>query len=116
MIPFGLTGLVSQEYWSGHPIPSPGDLPNPGIELVFPALQVDSLPAELCISHGAGKTTLSRGFYKYSIPCLFKNNLTFMIKTVSKGGTKENNLNLVKGIYQTIAVDIIDIILRINSC
>ena len=41
-----------------------------------------------------------------------KNNLTFMIKTVSKGGTKGNNLNLVKGTYQTIAVDIIDIILR----
>ena len=41
-----------------------------------------------------------------------KNNLTVMIKTVSKGGTKGNNLNLVKGIYQTIAVDIIDIILR----
>ena len=31
-------------------------------ELVFPALQVDYLPAELCISHGVGKTTLSRGF------------------------------------------------------
>ena len=36
-----------QEYWSGLPFPSPGDLPNPGIEpssLVSPALQVDSLP------------------------------------------------------------------------
>ena len=28
-------------------IPSPGDLPNPGIELGSPALQADSLPAEL---------------------------------------------------------------------
>jgi len=27
-----------QEYWSGLPFPSPGDLPDPGIELVFPAL------------------------------------------------------------------------------
>ena len=34
------------EYWHGYPIPSPGDLPNPGIELRSPALQVDSLPAE----------------------------------------------------------------------
>ena len=34
------------EYWSGWPFPSPGDLPNPGIELRFPALQADSLPAE----------------------------------------------------------------------
>ena len=34
------------EYWSGQPFPSPGDLPNPGIEPVSPALQVDSLWAE----------------------------------------------------------------------
>ena len=30
-----------QEYWSGLPFPSPGDLPNPGIEHGSPALQVD---------------------------------------------------------------------------
>ena len=35
------------KYWSGQPIPSPGDLPDPGIELRSPALQVDSLPSEL---------------------------------------------------------------------
>ena len=34
------------EYWSGLPFPSPGDLPNLGIEPRSPALQVDSLPAE----------------------------------------------------------------------
>ena len=33
-----------QEYWSGLPFPSPGNLPHPGIELRSPALQVDSLP------------------------------------------------------------------------
>ena len=33
-------------YWSGLPFPSPGDLPNPGIEPRSPALQTDSLPAE----------------------------------------------------------------------
>ena len=37
----------TQEYLSGYPIPSPGDLPNPGIELESPALQADSLPTEL---------------------------------------------------------------------
>ena len=36
-----------QEYWSGLPFPSPGDLPDPGIELRSPALQADSLPSEL---------------------------------------------------------------------
>ena len=35
-----------QEYWSGLPFPSPGDLPNPGIEPRSPALQANSLPSE----------------------------------------------------------------------
>ena len=35
-----------QEYWSGLPFPSLGDLPNPGIELGSPALQADSLSSE----------------------------------------------------------------------
>ena len=37
-----------QEYWSELPCPSPGDLPNPGIEPVSPSLQADSLS----LSHG----------------------------------------------------------------
>ena len=37
-------GFSRQEYWSGLPFPSPGDLPNPEIKPVSPALQVDSLP------------------------------------------------------------------------
>ena len=42
-------GFPRQEYWSGLPFPSPGDLPNPGIvpaSFASSALQVDSLPAE----------------------------------------------------------------------
>ena len=35
-----------QEYWSGLPFPSLGDLPNPGIKPVSPALQENSLPTE----------------------------------------------------------------------
>ena len=35
-----------QEYWSGLPFPSPGDLPDPGIEPGYPALQADALPSE----------------------------------------------------------------------
>ena len=35
------------EYWSGQPFPSPGNLPIPGIKPRSPALQADSLPAEL---------------------------------------------------------------------
>ena len=39
-------GFSRQEYWNGLPFPSPGDLPNPGIELGSPVLQADSLPSE----------------------------------------------------------------------
>ena len=37
-------GFSRQEYWSGLPFPSPGDIPGSGIEPVSPALQADSLP------------------------------------------------------------------------
>ena len=38
--------LPRQEYWNGEPLPSPGNLPKPGIEPWSPSLQVDSLPSE----------------------------------------------------------------------
>ena len=40
-------GFSRQEYWIGLPFPSPGNLPNPGIEPSSPTLQAESLPAEL---------------------------------------------------------------------
>ena len=40
------TGFSRQEYWSGLPFPSPGDLPDPGIEPRSPALQADALTSE----------------------------------------------------------------------
>ena len=39
-------GFSRQGYWSGLPFPSPGDLPNPGIEPGSLALQADALPSE----------------------------------------------------------------------
>ena len=39
---------AAQKHWSGQPIPSPRDLPDPGVS---PELQVDSLPAELLAGH-----------------------------------------------------------------
>ena len=38
-------GISKQEYWSGLPFPTPGDLPT-GINPEAPALQADSLPSE----------------------------------------------------------------------
>ena len=40
-------GFSRQRYRSGLPSPSPGDLPNPGIEPGSPALQADALPSEI---------------------------------------------------------------------
>ena len=39
-------GFSRQEYWSGLPFPSPGDLPDPGIEPRSPSLQADALTSE----------------------------------------------------------------------
>ena len=52
--------------WSGLPFPSPGDLPDPGIELGSATLQVDSLPSEppgKCL-HTAMKTQHNRKYDK----------------------------------------------------
>ena len=48
-------GFSRQEYWSGLPFPSPGDLPNTGIEPGSPAFQADALTSE-----PPGKPTTSR--------------------------------------------------------
>ena len=51
-------GFPRQEYWSGLPFPPPGDLPDSWIEPISPlspALQVDSLPADL-----SGKPQISQ--------------------------------------------------------
>ena len=45
-VPLSL-GFSRQEYWSGLLFPSPGHLPDSGIEPGSPALQADSLPSEL---------------------------------------------------------------------
>ena len=39
-------GFSRQEYWSGLPFPSPGDLPDPGIKSGSPAFQADALTSE----------------------------------------------------------------------
>ena len=39
-------GFSRQEYWSGLPFPSPGDLPNSGMESGSPALQTDALASK----------------------------------------------------------------------
>ena len=65
-----------QEYWSGLPFPSPGDLSNPGIKLRSPALQADTLPTK-----PPGK--LHIGHYRVSsrIPCAIQKVIHFIYGT-----------------------------------
>ena len=57
-------GFSRQEYWSGLPFPSPGDLPNPGIEPGSPTLQADALTSE-----PPGKLSLEVG-KSWMNPCI----------------------------------------------
>ena len=54
-------GFSRQECWSGLPFPSPGDVPNPGIEPGSPPLQADSLPSEPQGSSVVGETYSNYG-------------------------------------------------------
>ena len=54
-------GFFRQEYWNGLPFPSPGYLPNPGIELMSPTLQADSLLSESSVKWN--KTNLIMIFF-----------------------------------------------------
>ena len=63
---FWFHGILRAEYWSQQPFPSPGDLPNPGIEPRFPTLQVDSLRAEpqgKPKNTGVGSLSLLQGIF-----------------------------------------------------
>ena len=63
-------GFSMQEYWSGLPFPSPGDLPSLGIKFRSLALQADSLPSE-----PSGKHQL-RNIYKRLTMCQHRVNCT----------------------------------------
>ena len=57
-------GFSRQEYWSGLPFPSPGDLANPGIEPGSPAVQANTLPSEPPGKHLQQRSTkVGQGFY-----------------------------------------------------
>ena len=65
-------GFSRPEYWSGEPFPSPGDLPNPGIEPRSPALWADALPAELGASNPVSRLHagyMASSFHENSWSC-----------------------------------------------
>ena len=62
-----LKGFSTQEYWSGLPCSSPGDLPNPGMEHMSLALQADSLPTESLGNPWEGRV---RNNFRKICPCI----------------------------------------------
>ena len=57
-----LAGFSRQEYWSGLPFPSLGDLLDPGIKPGYPALQADALPSE---PPGERKVAFNQNTWKF---------------------------------------------------
>ena len=74
-------GFSRQEYWRGLPFPSPGDLPDPGIEPGSPTLQADTLPSE-----PPGKSSLSpvihKKFQNKLYQCHSNSNINFVKPTI----------------------------------
>ena len=72
-------GFSRQEYWSGLPFPSPGNLPDPGTEPKSPAFRTVALPSE-----PPGKPTItidSRYYYPYFI--YTAESVIFLLLTLS---------------------------------
>ena len=80
-------GFSRQEYWSGLPLHSPGDLPDPGIKPSSSALQADALPSE-----PPGKPQLRTPFISPETfqPCAYRPTSLFPVFTLGS-----NNSNAV---------------------
>ena len=85
-------GISRQEYWSGLPFPSPGNLPYPGNEPRSPTLQADSL-----LSESPGNPLMSQGISKCTFPDIINTSASCeMCKGSTKPGTILNqNFGLV---------------------
>ena len=70
-------GFSRQEYWSGLPLPSPGDLPDPGIEPESSAVLADSLP----LSHLGLEQS-------HTIICMTYGKNTYIFTALSKPSVK----------------------------
>ena len=78
-------GILQARNWSSQPFPSPGDLPNLRIESRSPALQVDSLPAELQGSLTLLKSLMNSNFF-IGIYLLYKHCVSFFCITGEGNG------------------------------
>ena len=86
-------GFSRKEYWSGLPFPSPGDLPNPGIESGSPTLQADALTSD-----PPGKKHIYFCFIDYAkaFDCVDHNKLW---KTLQEMGISDHLTCLLRNLY-----------------
>ena len=90
-----------QEYWSGLPFPSPGDLPHPGIKSGSPKLQAVSFPSEpysggqVCSKESTKQLFRTRRIWKVFMEELQKINRIATIRVEKRAFEKQKNL-LVK--------------------
>ena len=82
-------GFSWQEYWSGLPFSSPGDLPDPGIKPRSPALEADALTSE-----PPGKLLLVISFTNIFPPTLFYRNLFTSLQLIFR-----ENCSTCRGIF-----------------
>ena len=87
-------GFSRQEYWSGLPFPSAGDLPDPGIELRSPSLEADALTSD-----PPGKKHIYFCFIDYAkaFDCVDHNKLW---KTLQEMGIPDHLSCLLRKLYQ----------------
>ena len=83
------TGVARQEYWRGLPFPSPGDLPNPGIEPVSPATPALQVGFVLLNHSGSPLFTLVllKGLKVDLEFSIWKNILVFVFVRIHKQNT-----------------------------
>ena len=76
-------GFSRQEYWRGLPFPSPGDLPDPGIEPVSPALAGGFLSSEPQGSPSLALGWVKRGVREATLTSLYEDNVCITLSTRS---------------------------------
>ena len=84
-------GFSRQGNWSGLPFPSPGDLPNPGIEPGSPALQADALPSE---SPGKPPGSVSTQYFSHQFSTQEKRVL-FLNSTFNNDGHSQTDFQRI---------------------
>ena len=80
-------GFSRQEYWSGLPFPSSGDLPDPGMEPASPARQADSLP----LHHLGGSSIKCIHVYTFVYGHACKHKTYGLLSLQTSGHIKKND-------------------------